>query len=126
MTTFQLPKLFAPLVAVLGLTLASADMAVAEPVGGPRESNDVLQAGESKTYRVLLEGGETTSIFLRGDGRSPLYLFIDDASGNPVRYDSAGTGDLRGIHVRPRDTVYIYVTVKNAGTRPNRFVLVGK
>ena len=103
---------------VLACLLLAAPLAVAGPIGGGASGYDYALGNADTSYQVAFVGGETTAVFVNGDGSSVLDVAIYDASGNLV---ALNLGNLAGCSVAwtPAYTGDYTVVVVNEGSALN-------
>ena len=106
-------------VVLMGILWTAASLHAA-PVNGPIYHRDLVLAGHTDTYRVVLRAGETTRIEVIGDGDTDLDLYLVDENGNRVDSDTDYTDDCIAS-VTPRWTGVFYVKIVNRGSVYNRY-----
>ena len=93
-------------------------------VSGPVYSIAVLEAGLSARYGPYpFAAGRYAEVYVEGDGRSDLDLYVHDAAGRLVCADT-DISDIAHCGWRPAEAGDFLLTVTNAGGHENRFALM--
>jgi hypothetical protein len=109
--------------AIAAVSIASASIAYASPVGGPQHDIDALRPGASVTYTMALRAGEYTTIAVDGDSDGDLDCYLYDGGGNLVD-DDERTVDACVLRVAPEWTGRFRLVVTNNGNISDRYELV--
>lgn len=81
---------------------------------GPGQTDTVVSALATDTFRMVFTGGELARVVVSGDGDSDLDLYITDENGADICKDLGPTDDMV-CTFRPRWTGPFTVRVKNLG-----------
>ena len=109
------------ILAVLGV-LALAPVAMADPVGGGVCRTATVWSHSSNDFNVVLIGGESTQITVRGDGDTDLDLFVYDENGNLIGSDTSYSGNA-SVAIRPYWTGRFTIRVVNRGGVHNNYTV---
>ncbi|MEI9949719.1 MAG: hypothetical protein WDO74_12260 [Pseudomonadota bacterium] len=108
-------------VALLGAAvLAPTVNAHAGNFDGPLNFGGRVAAFDTRTYKLVLEGDERTTIKVIGDGDTTLACTLKDRNGRVIASDM---GDNCYIRVNVYDTTGFYLTIGNVGLVYNDFVV---
>jgi hypothetical protein len=110
------------LAAVCALTFL-ASPALAGPVGGTQRGFGRVEARDSVEYRVECWGGQSTSVYVIGDGDTDLDLFIFDSSGTLLDSDTDLTDRCLGEFFAWRRAMFT-IRIVNLGNVYNEYMIV--
>lgn len=99
-----------------------AKKATRSPVQGRVRSSDCVNAGSVDVYRITCRGGESTTIYVSGDGDTDLDLYVYDANGNLIVSDDDGTDECLVSFVAYRTHTFT-VRIRNRGRVYNCYTL---
>lgn len=91
-----------------------AKKATRSPVQGTIVHHDCVNSGSTDVYRLTCRGGESTTIYVEGDGDTDLDLYVYDTNGNLIAYDNDGTDRCLVSFVVYRTQTFV-VRIKNRG-----------
>lgn len=93
------------------------------PIQGTIRTSDCVNAHSVDVYRITCRGGETTTIYVSGDGDTDLDLYVYDSNGNLIAYDDDGLDECLVRFVAYRNHTFT-VRVRNRGSVYNCYTLV--
>lgn len=99
-----------------------AKKATRSPVQGTIRHNDCVNPLAVDVYRITCRGGETTTIYVSGDGDTDLDLYVYDSNGNLIAKDDDGTDECI-VRFIPYRTHTFVVRIKNRGRITNCYTM---
>ena len=106
---------------LLGL-IDDAKKASRSPIQGTIRHSDCVNAGSVDVCKITCRGGESTTIYVSGDGDTDLDLYVYDANGNLITCDDDGTDECLVRFVAYRTHTFT-VRVRNRGRVYNCYTL---
>ena len=83
---------------------------------------DRVEAGSTDVYDLVFVGGDEATVFVEGDGRTDLDLYVLDALGNEICMHADDT-DVMSCSWAPASTGEFQVEIENLGEVDNEYAL---